>query len=120
MSMVGTFLVRSGVLTSVHAFALDPTRGEFILALLALYIGGALALFALRVGTIRAGATFEPVSREGTPVLNTLLLSVILPLVLIGDPYPRLDSSRVGKEGEPSRSTCGSPDHYKKKIEQQQ
>jgi cytochrome c-type biogenesis protein CcmF len=88
MSMVGTFLVRSGVLTSVHAFALDPTRGEFILALLALYIGGALTLFALRVGTIRAGATFEPVSREGALVVNNLLLSVILGIVLIGTLYP--------------------------------
>ncbi|HVJ00057.1 MAG TPA: heme lyase CcmF/NrfE family subunit [Sphingomonas sp.] len=88
MSMVGTFLVRSGVLTSVHAFALDPTRGEFILALLALYIGGALALFGARVGTIRAGATFEPVSREGALVVNNLLLSVILAIVLIGTLYP--------------------------------
>ena len=55
MSMIGTFLVRSGILTSVHAFAVDPTRGAFILALLAIYIGGALLLFALRVGTVRAG-----------------------------------------------------------------
>src|SRR3546814_1669937 len=93
MSMVGTFLVRSGVLTSVHAFALDPTRGEFILALLALYIGGALALFALRVGTIRAGATFEPVSREGALVINNLLLSVILAIVLIGTLYPIVAAS---------------------------
>ncbi len=93
MSMVGTFLVRSGVLTSVHAFALDPARGEFILALLALYIGGALALFALRAGTIRAGATFEPVSREGALVVNNLLLSVILGVVLIGTLYPIVAAS---------------------------
>ena len=65
MSMIGTFLVRSGILTSVHAFAVDPRRGAFILALLAIYIGGALALFAARVGTVRQGATFEAVSREG-------------------------------------------------------
>ncbi|MGI4949788.1 MAG: heme lyase CcmF/NrfE family subunit, partial [Janthinobacterium lividum] len=88
MSMIGTFLVRSGILTSVHAFAVDPTRGEFILMLLALYIGGALALFALRIGTVRQGTTFEPVSREGALVLNNLLLSVILGIVLIGTLYP--------------------------------
>ncbi len=90
MSMVGTFLVRSGILTSVHAFAVDPTRGSFILALLILYIGGALALFAFRVGTVRQGALFEPVSREGGLVLNNLLLSVILGIVLIGTLYPLL------------------------------
>ena len=88
MSMIGTFLVRSGILTSVHAFAVDPTRGSFILALLAIYIGGALLLFALRVGTIREGATFEPVSREGALVINNLLLTVILGIVLIGTLYP--------------------------------
>ncbi|MES2754568.1 MAG: heme lyase CcmF/NrfE family subunit [Pseudomonadota bacterium] len=88
MSMLGTFLVRSGILTSVHAFAVDPTRGSFILALLALYIGGALLLFALRIGTVRQGTTFEPVSREGALVANNLLLSVILALVLIGTLYP--------------------------------
>jgi cytochrome c-type biogenesis protein CcmF len=88
MSMIGTFLVRSGILTSVHAFAVDPTRGSFILALLVLYIGGALLLFALRVGTIREGATFEPVSREAALVINNLLLTVILGIVLIGTLYP--------------------------------
>ncbi|WP_287460199.1 heme lyase CcmF/NrfE family subunit [Sphingomonas sp.] len=88
MSMIGTFLVRSGILTSVHAFAVDPERGAFILALLAIYIGGALALFALRVGTVRAGNTFEFLSREGGLVINNLLLSVILGLVLIGTFYP--------------------------------
>jgi cytochrome c-type biogenesis protein CcmF len=88
MSMIGTFLVRSGILTSVHAFAVDPERGAFILLLLALYIGGALALFALRVGTVREGSTFEPVSREGALVANNLLLSTILGIVLIGTLYP--------------------------------
>ncbi|PWG03724.1 heme lyase CcmF/NrfE family subunit [Sphingosinicella humi] len=88
MSMIGTFLVRSGILTSVHAFAVDPERGFFILILLTLYIGGALALFGLRVGTVREGATFEPVSREGTLVLNNLLLSAILGIVLVGTLYP--------------------------------
>ncbi|AOH84887.1 cytochrome C biogenesis protein CcmF [Sphingomonas panacis] len=88
MSMIGTFLVRSGILTSVHAFAVDPTRGSFILVLLVLYIGGALALFATRVGTVRAGNTFDLVSREGALVANNLLLSVILGVVLIGTLYP--------------------------------
>ena len=88
MSMIGTFLVRSGILTSVHAFAVDPTRGAFILALLLIYIGGALALFALRVGTVRQGTTFELLSREGGLVLNNLLLTVILGIVLIGTLYP--------------------------------
>ncbi|TVV70646.1 heme lyase CcmF/NrfE family subunit [Sphingomonas solaris] len=88
MSMVGTFLVRSGILTSVHAFAVDPRRGSFILALLVLYIGGALALFALRVGTVREGSRFDPVSREGALVVNNLLLSAILGVVLIGTLYP--------------------------------
>jgi cytochrome c-type biogenesis protein CcmF len=88
MSMVGTFLVRSGILTSVHSFAVDPRRGTFILILLALYIGGALTLFGLRVGTVKEGSTFEPVSREGALVVNNLLLCVILALVLMGTLYP--------------------------------
>ena len=96
MSMIGTFLVRSGILTSVHAFAVDPTRGSFILVLLALYIGGALALFALRVGTIRQGSTFELISREGALVANNLLLSVILGIVLIGTLYPILAAGAFG------------------------
>lgn len=90
MSMIGTFLVRSGILTSVHAFAVDPTRGSFILALLGLYIGGALVLFALRVHTVNEGARFEPVSRESALVVNNLLLCVILGLVLVGTLYPLL------------------------------
>ncbi|NTS63841.1 heme lyase CcmF/NrfE family subunit [Sphingomonas sp. HHU CXW] len=88
MSMIGTFLVRSGILTSVHAFAVDPTRGSFILALLVIYIGGALALFGARVGTVRQGNVFDPLSREGSLVVNNLLLSVILGVVLIGTFYP--------------------------------
>ncbi|MCW2395137.1 MULTISPECIES: heme lyase CcmF/NrfE family subunit [unclassified Sphingobium] len=90
MSMIGTFLVRSGILTSVHAFAVDPTRGSFILILLGLYIGGALALFAMRVHTVNEGARFDPLSREALLVVNNLLLCVILGLVLIGTLYPLL------------------------------
>ncbi len=88
MSMVGTFLVRSGILTSVHSFAVDPERGIFILALLALYIGGALALFGARIGTVSEGTRFEMVSREGALVVNNLLLSIILVIVLVGTLYP--------------------------------
>jgi len=88
MSMIGTFLVRSGILTSVHAFAVDPKRGAFILALLAIYIGGALLLFAARVGTVREGNRFDLVSREGALVANNLLLSVVLGIVLTGTLYP--------------------------------
>src|SRR3990170_2345504 len=88
MSMIGTFLVRSGILTSVHAFAVDPRRGAFILVLLLLYIGGALALFGLRVGTVKEGSRFEPVSREGALVLNNLLLTAILGIVFVGTLYP--------------------------------
>jgi cytochrome c-type biogenesis protein CcmF len=88
MSMVGTFLVRSGILTSIHSFAVDPTRGGFLLALLVLYIGGAMALFALRIGTVREGNQFDLMSREGALVVNNLLLSVILSVVLVGTLYP--------------------------------
>jgi cytochrome c-type biogenesis protein CcmF len=88
MSMIGTFLVRSGILTSVHAFAVDPRRGVFLLALLFVYIGGALALFGARIGTVREGARFELVSREAGLVANNLLLSVILGVVLVGTLYP--------------------------------
>lgn len=88
MSMIGTFLVRSGILTSVHAFAVDPTRGSFILALLVLYVGGALTLFGLRIGAVRSGAPFALLSREGSLVANNLLLSVLLGIVLIGTFYP--------------------------------
>ncbi|RJY08355.1 heme lyase CcmF/NrfE family subunit [Aurantiacibacter aquimixticola] len=88
MSMLGTFLVRSGILTSVHAFAVDPERGSFILALLVLYIGGALMLFALRAGTIAEGKRFKALSREGALVINNIGLSAILGIVLLGTLYP--------------------------------
>jgi cytochrome c-type biogenesis protein CcmF len=90
MSMVGTFMVRSGLLTSVHAFAQDPARGKFLLMLLTLYTGGALVLFALRVRHVKDGATFEPVSREAALVINNLLLSIILALVFVGTFYPKI------------------------------
>ena len=90
MSMLGTFLVRSGILTSVHAFAVDPERGSFILALLAIYIGGALLLFALRAGTVSEGERFAVASREGALVVNNVMLSAVLAIVLLGTLYPLL------------------------------
>jgi cytochrome c-type biogenesis protein CcmF len=88
MSMVGTFLVRSGILTSVHAFAIDPERGTFLLALLAIYVGAAFTLFAARGASLREGAPFELVSRESGLVINNLILSIILGIVFLGTLYP--------------------------------
>ena len=90
MSMIGTFLVRSGVLVSVHAFAVDPLRGEFILALLAINIGAALTVFALRAGSVAEGERFAVTSREAALVFNNVMLSGILGIVLIGTLYPLL------------------------------
>ena len=97
MSMIGTFLVRSGILTSVHAFAVDPERGTFILALLAIYIGGALTLFAVRAGTVTEGQRFAVVSREGALVFNNVMLSAILGIVLFGTLYPLLAEAMGAK-----------------------
>ena len=88
MSLIGTFLVRSGVLTSVHSFAVDPTRGVFILALIAIVIGGGLVLYALRAPGLAAGSPFAPVSREGALVLNNLLLCAGMATVFLGTFYP--------------------------------
>ena len=88
LSLLGTFLVRSGVLTSVHAFATDPARGVFILAFLVLVVGGALALFAARAPALRGAGLFAPISREGALVLNNLLLTTACATVLLGTMYP--------------------------------
>ena len=98
MSMVGTFLVRSGILTSVHSFAVDPTRGGFILALLGIYVTAAFVLFAVRAGTLREGAPFELVSRESAIVVNNLLLTVILGIVFIGTLYPLMAEAATGEK----------------------
>jgi len=112
MSMVGTFLVRSGILTSVHAFAVDPRRGMFLLVLLFLYIGGALALFGARVGAVREGARFDPVSREAGLVANNLLLSAILGIVLVGTLYPLILEAATGTKlsvGPPYFNAAAGP-----------
>jgi cytochrome c-type biogenesis protein CcmF len=88
LSLIGTFLVRSGVLTSVHAFAVDPQRGVFILAILVVFIGGALALFSVRSGEMRRGGLFAPISREGGLVLNNILLATATGTVFVGTLYP--------------------------------
>ncbi|MBD0415888.1 heme lyase CcmF/NrfE family subunit [Oryzicola mucosus] len=90
LSLLGTFLVRSGVLTSVHAFATDPSRGIFILCILMLFIGGSLALFAFRASSLTQGGIFQPISREGALVLNNLFLTTATATVLIGTLYPLL------------------------------
>ena len=88
LSLLGTFLVRSGVITSVHSFASDPARGVFILAIVAAFTAGGFALFAWRASSLAAGSTFSLVSRESALVLNNLLLSVCCGIVLIGTYYP--------------------------------
>jgi len=88
LSLLGTFLVRSGVLTSVHAFATDPRRGVFILLILCFFIGGSLSLFAWRASALKQGGLFAPISREGALVLNNLLLTTACATVLVGTLYP--------------------------------
>ena len=98
LSLLGTFLVRSGVLTSVHAFATDPRRGVFILGFLALVIGGSLALYAWRMGRVAPGARFELLSRESMLLANSVLLVVACGAVLLGTLYPLfLDALSLGK-----------------------
>ena len=88
LSLIGTFLVRSGVLTSVHAFATDPTRGVFILAILVFFIGGGLTLFAWRAPLLKQGGLFAPISREGALVFNNLFLTTACLTVFVGTLYP--------------------------------
>ncbi len=98
LSLIGTFLVRSGVLTSVHAFANDPRRGVFILAILVLFIGGGLSLFAWRAPLLKKGGLFAPVSREGALVLNNLFLTTACLTVLVGTLYPLALESLTGEK----------------------
>lgn len=112
MSMIGTFLVRSGILTSVHAFAVDPRRGTFLLGLLILYIGGALVLFGARIGTVREGSRFDLVSREAGLVANNLLLSAVLGIVLVGTLYPLILEAATGTKlsvGPPYFNAAAGP-----------
>jgi cytochrome c-type biogenesis protein CcmF len=88
LSLLGTFLVRSGVLSSVHAFATDPTRGVFILLILCVFIGGSLSLYAWRASALKRGGLFAPISREGALVLNNLFLTSACATVFVGTLYP--------------------------------
>ena len=98
LSLLGTFLVRSGVLTSVHAFATDPRRGIFILGLFAFLIGGALALYAWRTARIGMGGSFDPISRESFLLANNVMLAAAAGTVFLGTLYPLLiDTLGVGK-----------------------
>jgi cytochrome c-type biogenesis protein CcmF len=111
-SLLGTFLVRSGVLTSVHAFATDPRRGVFILAILALFIFGSFALFAWRAPMLKQGGIFAPISREGALVLNNLLLTTSCATVFFGTLYPLALEQLTGEKitvGAPFfNMTCGA------------
>jgi cytochrome c-type biogenesis protein CcmF len=104
LSLVGTFIVRSGVLTSVHAFAVDPERGKFILMLLAASTGGALLLYALRSGRISHGAPFRMASREAGLVLNNIMLVVATATVFLGTAYPLIIDALTG-----DKITVGPP-----------
>ena len=106
MSLLGTFLVRSGVLTSVHAFATDPERGVFILAILAIAIGGALTLFAVRAPGMKGGGLFAPASREGALIANNMLLTLAAATVLLGTLYPLILEALSGGE---TRVSVGPP-----------
>ena len=104
LSLVGTFIVRSGVLTSVHAFAVDPDRGVFLLLLLVLATGGALWLYYLRSDRIEQGAQFEVISREGGLVLNNLMLIAAIVTVFLGTFYPLFMDALSG-----NKITVGPP-----------
>ncbi len=104
LSLMGAFLVRSGVLTSVHAFAVDPQRGVAILAILVFFTGGALTLFALRARDLKQGGLFAPISREGSLVLNNVLLSTACATVLVGTLYPLVLDAVAG-----TRISVGAP-----------
>ena len=97
LSLLGTFLVRSGVLTSVHTFASSPSRGLFILVVLGIFIGGALALFAWRAPKLTKGGVFAPISREGALVFNNLFLTAAAATVLVGTLYPIILDAITGE-----------------------
>jgi len=97
-SLIGTFIVRSGVITSVHAFANDPERGVFILLILAVFMGGALVLYAARAGAMEARGVFSPVSRESALVLNNILLAVSALVVFVGTIWPLVGEMILGRK----------------------
>jgi cytochrome c-type biogenesis protein CcmF len=98
LSLLGTFLVRSGVLTSVHTFATDPTRGVFILTILVVFIGGGLSLYAWRAPSLKQGGLFAPISREGALVFNNLFLTAACATVFVGTLYPLALEALTGEK----------------------
>jgi cytochrome c-type biogenesis protein CcmF len=98
LSLMGTFLVRSGVLTSVHTFASDPTRGVFILGILVFFIGGSLTLYAWRAPALKAGGLFAPISREGALILNNLFLTTTCATIFVGTLYPLALEALTGEK----------------------
>jgi len=104
LSLLGTFLVRSGVLTSVHAFAVDPTRGLFVLIFLVVVVGGALSLYAWRAPALVPGGLFSPISREGALIFNNWLLASGAATVLVGTLYPLILDAATG-----AKVTVGPP-----------
>jgi cytochrome c-type biogenesis protein CcmF len=96
LSLIGTFLVRSGVLTSVHTFSSDPARGAFILMILMVFIGGSLALFAWRAPLLKQGGLFAPISRESSLVFNNLFLATACATVFVGTLYPLVLEALTG------------------------
>ncbi len=112
LSLLGTFLVRSGILTSVHAFASDPTRGVFVLGMLVVAVGGSLALYAAKAPALEPGGLFAPVSREGGLLINNLFLSTAAATVLLGTLYPLIaEALELGtlSVGEPYFNTVFIP-----------
>ena len=111
-SLIGTFLVRSGVITSVHSFANDPARGVFILLILGVFLGGALTLFAFRAGSMEAKGVFAPVSRESALLANNVLLTVACFVVFIGTVWPLVAEMAFGRKlsvGEPFFNAAFTP-----------
>jgi cytochrome c-type biogenesis protein CcmF len=111
-SLIGTFIVRSGVITSVHAFANDPERGVFILMILGVFTGGALVLFAVRAGAMEAKGLFAVVSRESALVANNILLAVAAFVVFIGTIWPLIAELLLGRAlsvGEPFFNAAFTP-----------
>ena len=98
LSLLGTFLVRSGVLTSVHAFAVDPARGVAILIILTVFVGGSLTLYALRAPVLKQGGIFAPVSREGALVVNNIFLTAACAAVFVGTLYPLALEAATGEK----------------------
>ncbi len=106
LSLLGTFIVRSGLLTSVHTFAADPGRGAFILAILAMFIGGALILFSWRAPVMKQGGLFQPISREGALVFNNIFILFATAAVLLGTLYP------LGLEAVTDRKISVGPPYF--------